>query len=187
MNELTQMLSRYWWVLAIRGVGAILFGIAAIIWPGLTLSVLVMFFGAFLLFDGVIGIVDSIRYRAAQSNWWLLLIEGLLGVVIGAITLIMPGVTAYLLLMFVAVWSILGGILRIGAAIRLRDHIQGEWYLAAGGILSILFGGLLIVLPQAGILSLAWLIGFWAIAFGVLFILLAFRLRKAGQNSISAQ
>lgn len=185
MNDLTVLLSRYWWVLAIRGVGAILFGVAAFAWPDLTLAVLVMLFGAYLLFDGIIGIVDSVRYRASLGNWWLLLLEGVLGTITGAIMLFMPGITAFLLLMLVAAWSIVGGVLRIGAAIRLREQIQGEWLLVFGGILSILFGIFLAVMPHAGILSLAWLIGFWAIAFGVMFILLAFRLRKAGQESAS--
>ncbi|TDT77980.1 uncharacterized membrane protein HdeD (DUF308 family) [Litoreibacter halocynthiae] len=182
MNDLTMMLSRYWWVLAVRGVGAILFGIAAFLWPDLTLAILVMLLGAYILFDGIIGIVDSIRYRETLSNWWLLLIEGLLGAAIGAITLLMPGITAYVLLMFVAAWSIVGGVLRIAAAIRLRDHIQGEWLLVAGGLLSILFGLALIVMPHAGILSLTWLIGFWAIVVGVVFIFLALRLRKVGKE-----
>lgn len=184
MNELTKMISQYWWLLALRGVLAILFGLAAIIWPSLTLAVLVMFFGAYILFDGIIGIVNAIRYRNSLSNWWLLLLEGVIGVLLGGITLFMPGVTAYVLLIFVATWSIIGGVLRIGAAIRLRDHIEGEWFLAAGGVLSILFGVLLIAVPHAGILSLAWLIGFWAIAFGFFFILLALRLRKVSQNGV---
>ncbi len=181
MNDLTSMLSRYWWVLAIRGVGAIAFGILAITWPDLTLALLVMFFGAYILFDGIIGIVDSIRYRKTLDNWWLLLLEGVLGVFIGATMLLMPGITAYLLLMLVAAWSVVGGVLRIAAAIRLRDHIKGEWVLAVGGVLSLLFGILLVLAPHAGIVSLAWLIGFWAIAFGILFVLLALRLRNAGQ------
>ncbi len=180
MNDLTQMLSRYWWVLAIRGVGAIVFGVLAVMWPDLTLALMVMFFGAHLLFDGLIGIVDSIRYRRTLANWWLLLVEGALGVAVGAVTLLMPGITAYLLVLFVAAWAIAGGILRIVTAIRLRDHIQGEWMLAMGGVLSILFGALLAFAPHAGVVSIAWLIGFWAIAFGVLFVLLALRLRAAG-------
>lgn len=183
MKDLTSMLSKYWWVLAIRGVGAIAFGVLAIAWPGLTLALMVMFFGAYILFDGIIGIVDLISYRNTLENWWLLLLEGVLGVVIGLLTLLMPGITGYLLLMFVAAWAIAGGVLRIIAAIRLRDHIQGEWILAVGGALSILFGALLVLAPHAGIVSLAWIIGFWAIAFGVLFILLALRLRAAGQSA----
>ena len=186
MNEFTILLSRYWWVLAVRGLGAIAFGVAAFLWPDLTLAILVMLFGAYMLFDGIIGIVDSIRFRTTLSNWWLLLIEGMLGAAIGAITLLMPGVTAYLLLMFVAAWSIVGGFLRIAAAIRLRDHIEGEWLLVAGGVLSVLFGFALILMPHAGIVSLAWLIGFWAIAFGVVFVMLALRLRKVGSEGRSS-
>ena len=183
MNDLNSMLSPYWWVLAIRGAGAIAFGVLAVMWPDLTLSLMVMLFGAYILFDGIIGIVDSIRYRSALDNWWLLLVEGIMGLIIGAVTLLMPGITAYLLVLFVATWAILGGILRIVAAIRLRDHIKGEWMLAAGGVLSVLFGALLILAPHAGIVSIAWLIGFWAFAFGVLFVLLGLRLRAAGSDA----
>ncbi len=106
----------------------------------------------------------------------------MLGVVVGGLTLFMPGVTAYVLVMFIAAWAIIGGVLRIVAAIQLRREIAGEWLLILGGALSIPFGILLAAMPGAGILSLAWLVVLWAVIFGVVFIMLAFRLRKSGRD-----
>lgn len=182
MTTYTNFLARNWWLLLVRGIAAILFGIAAFAWPGLTAAVLVLLFGAYVLVDGIFGIVDSIRYRDRLERWWLWLLDGLLGVGVGALTLFMPGISAFVLLMFIAGWAIAGGILRIIAAIHLRREIEGEWLLALGGVLSILFGGLLVGMPGAGIVSLVWLIGLWAVIFGLVFIVLAFRLRKAGED-----
>ena len=181
MNSFQTFLERNWWLLLLRGIAAIVFGIAAFAWPGLTIAVLVMVFGAYVLVDGVLGIVDSIRYRERLTNWWLWLLDGILGVIVGLLTLLMPGVTAVVLVIFIAAWSIIGGILRIVAAINLRKEIEGEWYLALGGAVSVLFGVLLVIMPGAGIVTLGWLIGIWAVLFGVLFVMLAFRLRKAGK------
>ncbi len=179
MDNTLDFLARNWWILLMRGIAAILFGIAAFAWPGLTLSVLVIIFGAYILADGLIGVIDAIRYRDQMDNWWFWLLEGVLGIVVGVLTLFMPGITALILLGFVAAWSILGGILRIVAAIQLRKKIKGEWFMILSGVLSILFGVAIIALPHAGLLSIAWIIGFWAIAIGVVFVLLAFRLRNA--------
>ncbi len=178
MTVCANFLARNWWLLLVRGIAAILFGIAAFAWPGLTAALLVLLFGVYMLVDGIFGIVDSIRYRGRLDRWWLWLLDGLLGVGVGALTLFMPDISAFVLLMFIAGWAIAGGILRIIAAIQLRREIEGEWFLVLGGILSILFGGLLIVMPGAGIVSLVWLIGLWAVTFGALFIMLAFRLRR---------
>lgn len=182
MKPNMNFLERNWWLLLVRGIAAILFGVAAFAWPGATVAILVIMFGAYVLIDGIFGIVDSIRYRDRLNRWWLWLLDGVLGVVVGALTLFMPGVTAVVLLMFIAAWAIVGGVLRIIAAIQLRREIEGEWLLGLGGALSILFGILLIVMPGAGIMSLVWLIAIWAITFGVLFIVLAFQLRKAGKE-----
>ena len=182
MSQPVNFLERNWWLPLVRGIAAILFGIAAFVWPGLTVSVLVLLFGAYVLVDGAIGIVDSIRYRHRIANWGFWLLEGVLGVAVGALTLFMPGVTALVLLMFIAAWAIVGGILRIVAAIQLRKRIEGEWLLILSGVLSVLFGGLLVAIPAVGILSLVWLIGIWAVLFGAVLIALAFRLRRAGKD-----
>lgn len=182
MSGLMNYLERRWWLLLVRGIAAILFGIAAFTWPGLTVVLLILLFGAWVLVDGIFAIVDSIRYRDRIDNWWLWLLDGVLSLVIGALMLFMPGATAIVLLMILAAWAIVGGIFRIVAAIQLRKRIEGEWLLALNGVLSILFGILLFVVPGAGVLSLVWLIGLWAVVFGVLFIMLAFRLRSAGNE-----
>lgn len=190
MAEPLHFLERRWWLLLVRGIAAILFGIAAILfgiaafaWPGLTLAMLVLLLGAYALVDGVFGVADSIRYRDRIDNWGLWLLEGILGVAVGVLTLLMPGISAFVLLMVVAGWAIAGGVLRIVAAIQLRKRIEGEWLLALSGALLALFGILLVVAPVAGILSLAWLIGAWAIVFGIVLVVLAFRLRGAGTGS----
>lgn len=182
MSEPLNFLERNWWAPLVRGLAAVLFGIAALAWPGLTVAMLVLLFAAYALVDGVFGVVDSIRYRDRIVNWGLWLLEGVLGIAVGALTLFMPGVTAFVLLMFIAGWAIVGGVLRIVAAIQLRKRIEGEWLMVLSGVLSILFGILLFAMPVVGVLSLAWLIGFWAVLFGAVMIALAFRLRRAGKD-----
>jgi uncharacterized membrane protein HdeD (DUF308 family) len=173
------VLSRNWWALAVRGLAAILFGILAVLWPGITLFVLVIFFGAYMLVDGIFAIVAAVRAAGEEARWWLLLIEGILGVLAGLVALLWPGLTALALLYFIAAWAIVSGVLEIVGAIRLRREIEGEWALGLSGVLSVLFGILLVVIPApAGLLSLVWLIGAYAVAFGVLLLVLAFRVRN---------
>jgi uncharacterized membrane protein HdeD (DUF308 family) len=166
-------------------VAAILLGLLAFIWPGITLFVLVIFWGAYMFVDGVFAIVAAVRAAGQEARWWLLLVEGILGVLVGIVTFIWPGLTALALLYLVAAWAIVTGILEIVGAIRLRREIEGEWALILAGVLSVIFGVLLAVIPApAGLLSLTWLIGVYAIAFGVIMLILAFRLRSmAGRES----
>ena len=179
------VLARNWWALALRGVAAILLGLLAFIWPGITLFVLVIFWGAYMFVDGIFAIVAAVRAAGQEARWWLLLVEGILGVLVGIVTFIWPGLTALALLYLVAAWAIVTGILEIVGAIRLRREIEGEWALILAGVLSVIFGVLLAVIPApAGLLSLTWLIGVYAIVFGVIMLILAFRLRGlAGQES----
>src|SRR5215212_2986603 len=177
-------LARNWWVLAIRGVAAILFGIGAFLWPGLTLAVLVLLFGAYALVDGIFAVIAGITGRAEQKRWWMMILEGLAGIVIGVLTFLWPGITALVLLYFIAAWSIVTGAFEVAAAIRLRKEIEGEWMLALAGIASVIFGILLLVLPGPGALALIWLIGSYAIVFGILMLVLAFRLRSMRDTSV---
>jgi uncharacterized membrane protein HdeD (DUF308 family) len=178
-------LGRNWWALALRGVAAILLGILAFAWPGITLFVLVLFFGAYMLVDGIFAIVAAVRAAGEEDRWWLLLIEGILGVLAGLVAFFWPGLTALALLYFIAAWAIVTGIMEIVAAVRLRQEIDGEWALGLSGLLSVIFGVLLVVLPApAGLLSLVWLIGAYAVATGVLLLILAFRVRsEAGREA----
>lgn len=172
-----RILARNWWAMALRGLFAVIFGIVAIVWPGLTLSALIIIFGAYALVDGVFAIVSAIRRAGEYSRWWMLLIEGVIGVGAGIIAIVWPGLTALALLYIIAFWAILTGAFEITAAIRLRREIETEWFLGLGGLLSILFGIILIIFPGSGALALTWLIGAYAIIFGIALIVLGLRLR----------
>jgi uncharacterized membrane protein HdeD (DUF308 family) len=179
-SMLSAVAGRAWWTLLLRGVVAVLFGLAALFWPGKTLFVLILFFGAYILVDGVFAIVGGIM---DSSRRWLLLIEGVLGVVAGLILLARPGLGALVLLYVIAFWAIVTGVMEILAAISLRREIDNEWLMILGGALSVIFGVILAVLPGAGLLSLTWLIGAYAIVFGVAFIILGFRVRGHSGSS----
>ena len=169
----------YWWVLALRGLLAVLFGLAALVLPGLTLLVLVLLFGAYALVDGVIAVIVSLQERRVFARWWVLLVEGLTGIAAGVLTFVWPAITALVLLYLIAAWAIVTGILEIVTAFSGRLPVAQEWTLALAGILSVLLGVLLAIRPGAGLLSLVWLIGIYAIVFGVLLIVRAFQFRTA--------
>lgn len=175
----TQMYHRYWWMLLIRGIVAVLFGLAAILLTGLTALVLVYLFGAFAFLDGIVAVVVSLQERAIVPRWWVLLIEGIVGILIGVLTFFSPIVTALILLYLIATWAILTGILEIAAAFSMRRALGLEWTLAIAGILSILLGILLAFQPVSGILAVVWIIGIYAIVFGVLLIIRSFQFRSA--------
>jgi len=176
------MLSQRWWAFALRGAFAILFGILALIWPGLTLLSLVFLFGAYALIDGIFAVAAGITSYGKNERWWALLLEGIAGIVLGLLTFFWPGMTALILLYFISAWAVITGILEIIAAIRLRKIITGEWFLILSGFLSVVFGVLLFLFPGAGALGLLWLIATYAILFGIFLIVLAFRLRS-GRSS----
>ena len=173
---LTQ-LARNWWLIALRGVAAILFGILAIIWPGTALEVLVLLFGAYALVDGVFAVIGSVQHRHEHDRWWVLLLEGIAGIIAGALTFTFPGLTLVVLLYLIAAWAIVTGVVEIIAAIRLRQEIKGEFWLALAGIFSVLFGVLIVVFPVAGALTVVTLVAVYAILFGVSLVALALRLR----------
>ena len=172
------VLARNWWALALRGLFAVLFGIAAFALPGITLGALVLLYGAYAFVDGVFAITAALVGRTEGVPWWALLVEGLFGIAVGVLTMFWPGITALALLFMISAWAVVTGVLEIVAAIRLRKEIQGEWLLALSGILSVLFGLALVVNPGAGALAVVWLIGAYAIVFGLLLIALGFRLRS---------
>jgi uncharacterized membrane protein HdeD (DUF308 family) len=172
------VLTRNWWTLAIRGLAAIVFGILAIVWPGITLTTLVLLFGVYVIIDGFFAAVGALNAAARHRRWWTLLLEGMLGITAGILTLFLPGITALFLLYLIAFWAIVTGGFEIGTAIRLRKEIRGEWLMALSGIASLLFGLILLLNPGAGALALIWLIGAYAIAFGSLMLALALRLRS---------
>jgi uncharacterized membrane protein HdeD (DUF308 family) len=169
-------LTRNWWAVAFRGLAGILFGIITFILPGISLAALVLLFGAYAFADGVLSIVSAVRRRGAD-RWWLLLLQGIVGIGAGVVTLLWPGITAIALLFVVAAWALVGGALQVAAAIRLRKVITGEWLLALGGVLSIALGVLLVLFPGPGALALVIWIGAYAFVFGILLLVLGFKLR----------
>src|SRR5436190_9353274 len=171
-------LKRHWWVPVIRGIAAIVFGVIAFAYPGLTVATLVLFFGAWVLIDGVFRIVGAIGGRASDPEWGFHLIVGILGVLVGFLTFRRPGLTALVLIIYIAAWALMIGATEIAFAIKLRREIKGEWFLILMGLASILFAVMLLWNPIPGALALVWLIGSYAIVFGVLAIIFGFRLRS---------
>jgi uncharacterized membrane protein HdeD (DUF308 family) len=172
------ILARNWDMFLVRGILAVLFGIATLLMPGITLVVLVVLFGGYALLDGVILSVLAIKDRKINTDWWLMLLGGLVSIAAGVLTFVYSGITAISLYYVIAGWAIATGVIEVIYAIQFRKVIEGEWLLVLGGILSVVFGGLLVVYPFAGALTVLWLIGVYAIAYGVMLTVLAFRLRK---------
>jgi uncharacterized membrane protein HdeD (DUF308 family) len=175
---MAQVLIRNWWALALRGIFGILFGLAAFLFPGITLGALILLFATYAVLDGVFAIVAGIRAAKHHERWGPLLLEGIAGIAAGVLTFGWPALTAVVLLYLIAGWSILTGVLEIAAAVRLRRTIQGEWLLGLNGAFSVLFGILLVAIPVIGLLTLVWLVGAYALVFGLLLLGLAFRLRR---------
>lgn len=165
-----------WWALLLRGIAAIVFGVLAFVWPGITLTALVFLWGAYALVDGVFSTIAGVRSHGESTRWWVLLIEGILGIAAGVIAFLIPGITALILLLLIAAWAIVTGVFEIAAAIQMRKYIRGEWLLILAGIASIIFGVLLFINPSAGALAVVWLIGAYAIVFGILLVALSLRL-----------
>lgn len=180
-QNLAAALGRNWWLLLVRGLVAIVFALLTWAQPGVSLAALVLVFGIYVLADGLLGVWSAIAKRRDNRHWWLLLLWGLVGIVVGVMTFIMPGITGLVLLMYIAAWAVITGVLQIVAAIRLRKEIKGEWLLILSGLVSVAFGVLLLLQPGAGALAVAWIIAAYAFIFGVLMVLLAFKVRKLGR------
>ncbi len=167
-----------WRSLALRGAAAVVFGVLSLVWPRISLTALVLLFGAYALIDGVVILVDALRARDAQQRRWGPLLEGAVSIAAGLVTLVWPGITALVLLYVIAAWALITGALEIAAAVRLRRELTNEWLLGIAGVLSIAFAILLVVTPGSGALVITWAIAWYAILFGALLIALALRLRR---------
>ena len=174
-------MAEHWWVVLLRGILAILFGVLAYTWPGLTILILVTLWGAYALVDGIFGVVAGVR-----GKWGSLVVIGLIGIAAGVVAFLWPGLTAVTLLWILAFWAIVAGVLQISAAIRLRKEVQGEWLWVVSGILTIGLGVLFFLYPGAGILSVTWLIAALAIVWGILLVMLSFKL-KGLKGKLAAQ
>jgi uncharacterized membrane protein HdeD (DUF308 family) len=181
-----ELASRYWWVILLRGILAIGFGVVALIWPGITILALVILFGAYVLFDGVLDVVmaiggngpDEARLAGGERAW--MAVMGVIGVAAGIIAFVWPGITAVALLWVIAFWAILSGILEIVTAWRLRAELTNEWLWVLAGLLSIALGVLLIAQPATGAVALVIWIGIFAIAWGIALAILSFRVKGLG-------
>lgn len=171
-----QQLARTWWMPLVRGIAAVIFGILALIWPGITLLVLVIFFGAYAIVDGIVAIYSAYRHEVRSRAWAVAL--GVIGILAGLAAFIWPGITSLVLLYLIALWAIFTGIAEIADGVQLRKIISNEWMLILGGVLSVIFGVLLLLWPAAGLLSLVWLVGIFALLYGITLIALSFRLKK---------
>lgn len=176
----TLVKNRAW--LFVRGIAAIAFGVLAIIWPGVTLLALVILIGAYALIDGISALVLVFRGRHARPrNIWPLILVAIGGIGTAIITVLWPAITALALLVLFAGWSIVRGVFEVWAAVRLRKEMEGEWLLGAAGVLSVVVGVLLIAWPGAGLLALVWLMAFYAILVGIVYISLGYELGHPGK------
>lgn len=167
------VLGRRWWILLVRGIAAIVFGLLAFAWPGLTIIILTALFAAYALVDGIFALIAGIHAR-----WWVLSLVGIVGIVAGLVAFLYPGLTAFTLLVFIAAWAIMRGIIEIAAAVQLRKVITNEWALILGGVCSVAFGIILFARPAAGALAVIWIIGVYALIIGTFLITLSFRIKR---------
>jgi len=172
------MLHRSWWVLLLRGAAAIIFGVLTWMQPAASAAALVLVFGAYVFVDGLLGIYTAIKSRHQSRHWWVVLLWGLTGVVVGVLTVVNPAITALVLTIYIGVWALMTGVLQIVAALRLRKEIEGEWLLVLGGLLSVLFGIFVLMQPGAGMMAMLWVLATYAVIFGVLMVILAFKIKK---------
>ncbi len=171
-------LAENWWLLLLRGLAAIAFGVIAFFWPGITLVALTYLFGAYAVVDGVFAILAAINASGDPGPRWWLGLSGVVSIIAGIVAFAYTGMTALLLLMFIAAWAIVIGALQLYAAIRLRKIIDNEWWLILSGLLSIAFGAVLVAWPGTGALAVIWTIAWFAVFFGCMFVGLAFELKK---------
>jgi uncharacterized membrane protein HdeD (DUF308 family) len=181
--------AKYWWVFNVRGMLSIAFGGAAVLWPGLTLGVMVLLFGLFALSEGLLTIFTSLG-KGGEKGGWTLLFEGLAGLLVCVVVLLgsslgsilWPKVAAEMLVYYIAGWAVLSGLFKMATALRIRAEIEGEWSLGLSGLISIVVGLILIFRPGAGVLALAWLIGGFAVILGIFQVFLGLKLRKIAKD-----
>jgi uncharacterized membrane protein HdeD (DUF308 family) len=175
-------LSHNWWLAALRGTLAVIFGVAAFVWPGITFEVLVLLFGAYAFLDGLMVLSFGLLAAGDGQRWWPLVLAGAVGIATGVLTFVQPAAMALALVYVIGAWAIVTGVLEIAGAIRLRDVISNEWLMGLSGALSVLFGVIVLAQPGTGALALVYLFGFYAILAGISQISLGFRLRGLGES-----
>jgi uncharacterized membrane protein HdeD (DUF308 family) len=176
-NPLNVVFRQSWWLIALRGLLGVLFGIIALVFPGATILSLVLLFSAYMLVDGLFSLYAAIRAGMRHERWGMLLLQALASIATGAIAFLWPGITVVAFVLLIAAWSIVSGCLMLGAAFRI-DQDHGRWWLALGGFASLAYGILMIMAPLIGAVVLTWWMGAWALVFGIALIVLAFKLRS---------
>jgi uncharacterized membrane protein HdeD (DUF308 family) len=171
-----------WWSLVLRGIVLVALGIVAIVWPDITVAVLIALFGALVLIDGILASVGAIVNRKSHEQWWLTLLAGLVGIFIGIAVFAWPGVTTLVLLYIIAAWLVMVGIIAMIAAFPLRQEIRHPWLLLLAGIIAFFGGIALFVYPVSGAVAIVWVIGLLAIAYGLTLFVLGFQVRSAVQK-----
>ncbi|MCK1311806.1 MULTISPECIES: HdeD family acid-resistance protein [unclassified Bradyrhizobium] len=190
IGSASAMLANNWWLFLLRGIFGIIFGLLAFLFPGPTMLSLVLFFSAYMLVDGIAGIVSAVRAMRRKDEWGLLIFEGLLNIAVGVAAFIWPGLTVLAFVFMVAAWAIISGALMLTAGFRLKlDH--GRWWMVLGGLLSLVYGALLVAMPLIGAVVLTWWMGAYAMAFGIALVVLSFKLRarqneQTGTSSVAA-
>src|SRR5919198_2007390 len=174
---LLQTLKRHWWVPVLRGVAAIIFGVIAFTHPVMAAATLVLFFGAWVLIDGIFRVVGAIGHRASDPDWGWHLVIGIVGIIVGLLTFHAPQVTALALVIYIAAWALMIGASEIAIAVKMRREIKGEWLLILMGLISIIFAVMLLWNPVAGAAAVIWLIAWYAVVLGILAIFFGFRLK----------
>lgn len=171
-----------WWSFTLRGLFAIIFGVLALVWPGATINALVILFGSYMLVDGVFAFVAGLATSGYNSRWWSVVLEGLVGIIVGLLTFFWPGATAAAIVFLIAGWAIITGILEIVSAIQIRHEIPNEWAMIISGLISVAMGVLLFVFPTDGAVSLISVVGIFSIIFGVALMVLSLRMRRAWRD-----
>lgn len=169
-------LHRSWWLLLLRGIAAVAFGVLTFVWPQISLLTLILVYGIYAVADGALALIAAVRGGGFAPRWWLAL-GGVVSILAGVLAFALPGLTALVLVYLIGFWSITRGVLEIIGAVRLRKEIANEWSLGAAGALSVILGLILVFMPGAGAMGLLWLIATWAVLFGLLLIWVAFRVR----------
>ena len=176
-DALSEVLAESWWAVGLRGLLGIAFGLICLLVPTAAIFVLIILFAAYMLVDGVLAIASGIKAARNGERWGLLILGGIVDLAVGAIAFFWPGITAVAFVLLIAIWAIISGFLMLVSSFTLKiDH--GRWWLALGGIASLVFGIVLLIAPLVGAVVLTWWIGAYALVFGVLLLILAFQLHS---------
>ncbi len=185
-GALLEQLGKNWGWVALRGVAAVILGVLAFAWPGPTIFVLVLFWGAYALVEGIFALIAAFRVRDRGRPMWTFVVIGILGIAAGILTFLWPGITALALLTLIAVWAFFMGIFQIVAAVRLRKEIDHEWLLGLSGVLSVAFGVAMLARPVEGMVAVVWVLAAYSVVFGILLLVLAFRLKNRTAGGMMA-